>query len=198
MSVQGQPAAAQSGVTDKAAAPARDHQQEWRLSPAWRKPLLVVHLSGAFGFLGSSLAVLALTAAGASGTAAATMYPAAQMITTWLVIPLAIVAFAAGVTQALVSPWGLTKYWWVAIKLLITAVVTIFIGLTIYPRIAGAAATALGHSTQPLTGGQRSRILSSWPIICGLLIINAFLGVYKPGWRLRKGQRSPDVSGPGR
>jgi hypothetical protein len=193
MSMQGQPA----GVTDKAAAPAGEQQQEWRLSPAWRKPLLVVHLSGGIGFLASSLAVLVLTAAGASGTAAATVYPAAQMITTWLVIPLAIVALVAGVIQAVVSPWGLARYWWVAIKLLITVVVTIFIGLTVYPRIAGAAATALGHSTQPLTGGQRSRILSSWPIICGLLIINAFLGVYKPRWRLGKGRHPQDASGPG-
>jgi uncharacterized membrane protein len=191
MAAQGRSTSAPAGLVDTAVSPSA--QQEWRLSPARRKLLLVTHLVGAIGFFGSSLAVLVLTAAGANGADAKTVYPAAQMLTVWLILPLAIVALVTGVTQATLSPWGLTRYWWVAIKLLITVVLAVFIFVTIYPRIASAAGSALGHSAQPVTGAERSRILSSWPFVCALLIVNLFLAIYKPRRRLRSGGRQHDA-----
>jgi hypothetical protein len=151
-----------------------------------RRLLLAIHLVASLGFLGSSLGVLVLTISGADGTAARDVYPAAQMLTVWLVEPLAIAAVVTGVTQALSSRYGLTKYWWVVIKLVITAVLAVVVMATLYPRIADAAGAALGLSAQPITAAERTRIAVSWPILCLLLAANALLGVSKPGWRLAR------------
>jgi hypothetical protein len=174
----------------KASAASKPAGQQWRLPLRWRRPLLVIHLVATIGFLGTALAMLVLTIAGARGADPREIYPAAQMLTVWLTLPLAIVAIATGLLQAILSPWGLISYWWVALKLAITVVVTVVIVFLIYPRLAGAAGTAIGRSTQPLTDAQRSRIAFSPPIVCALLLVNVFMGIYKPRWRL-KSRRSP-------
>lgn len=101
-------------------------------------------------------------------------------------MPLAIAALITGLLQATLLRWGLARYWWTVIKLVITIVVTLVVILTLYPRLAGAAGTALGRpGAQALTDSQRVRIASSWPAVSALVLVNVFLGAFKPGWHLR-------------
>jgi hypothetical protein len=52
-------------------------------------------------------------ALGADPATAAAGYRFVDVVDRWLVIPLAFAALVSGVVVALVSPWGLTRYWWV-------------------------------------------------------------------------------------
>lgn len=169
------------------------------LAPAegsWpRKLLLAIHLIAGLGFFSSALGILVLTVSGANGTAARDVYPAAQMLTVWLVEPLGIAAALTGITLALSSRYGLARYWWVVIKLVITVVLAAVVMATLYPRIAGAAGSALGLAAQPLTSAERTRIAVSWPVVCLLLAVNVALGVAKPGWRVFRRRGEPGGRG---
>src|ERR1700712_3065309 len=53
-------------------------------------------------------------------------YLLVQTVDTWLVIPGAFAALVSGIALSLVTPWGLTRYWWVLVKLVLTVVVILF------------------------------------------------------------------------
>lgn len=95
-----------------------------RREAPWRKPLLAIHIVASVGVLGADLALLALGISGAQGAEPETVYPAMSLVGAWLIAPLAVLALGTGLLQAVLRGWGLARYWWVTIKLTITAVLT--------------------------------------------------------------------------
>ena len=73
----------------------------------------------------------------------------------------------------LLTQWGLLRYWWVTIKLALTAILTGVILFVLVPRL-GVAADA---ERLPLTVAPAAGIT--------LLILIVVLAIYKPPWRLR-------------
>ena len=53
-------------------------------------------------------------------------YLLVQTVDTWLVIPGAFAALVSGIALSLVTPWGLARYWWVLVTLVLTVVVILF------------------------------------------------------------------------
>lgn len=88
----------------------------WLTAPC-RKLLLTVHLIVAVGLIGADGVLLALGIAGLAGGNPATVYPAAYLVAVAVVAPLALLTLATGLTQGLLTPWGLFRHWWVTIKL---------------------------------------------------------------------------------
>jgi hypothetical protein len=74
---------------------------------------------------------------------------------------------------------AMLRYWWVAIKLTITAALTAVVLLVLEP---GLAATA---SAESLSDAQRTRVALEPAIALALLIVNVAFGLSKPRWRLR-------------
>jgi Electron transfer DM13 len=64
-------------------------------------------------------------AAGAAGHDPPTVYPAARLLGAALLVPLALASLLNGVALGLLTPWGLVRYWWVAIKLTLTTAGTV-------------------------------------------------------------------------
>ncbi|MGZ3667209.1 MAG: hypothetical protein ACXVDA_22300 [Ktedonobacterales bacterium] len=130
-------------LRDDGAAPItpRGLRPRWRLKPLWRKLLLSMHLIVSVGLLGSDAAVLILCIAGARGSDPRTVYPAASLIASALLVPLALLALATGIILGLLTPWGIVRYWWVAISLTLT-VGGIVLGTFVLVPTLGAAADA--------------------------------------------------------
>jgi hypothetical protein len=125
------------------------------LPTPWRKLLLTLHVATAVSVLGTDLVLLVLGISSVRGADPQTIYPAAQLVATWLLAPLALVALGTGVLLGLLTQWGLLRYWWVTIKLALTAILTGVILFVLVPRlgVAADAATALGPS--PFTDAER-------------------------------------------
>lgn len=165
--------------------PERRAAAERRAEPAWRKPLLAIHIVTSVGVLGADLVLLALGISGARGSDPETVYPAMSLVSGWLIAPLAVLALATGVLQALLRGWGLARYWWVTIKLTITAVLTGAVLFVLVPGLRTAAETATGPNAEALLDdAQRVAFVIAPSVAITLLLLNVFLAVYKPTWRI--------------
>jgi hypothetical protein len=153
------------------------------LPQLWRKLLLSAHVATTVSVLGADLVLLTLAAAGLLGADPRTIYPAAQLVAARLVAPLAVASLGTGLLLGLLTPWGLLTYWWVTLKLGITAVLTSTVLLVLVPRLGRAAAAAV--AAEPLTDAQRLPLVAAPAAASALLVLAVVLAVFKPGWRLR-------------
>jgi hypothetical protein len=128
--------------------------QSLNLSPRWRKLLVTAHVAATVSVLGADLVLLALGLSGAGGADPRTIYPAAHLVGTRLVAPLAALSLGSGLLLGLLTPWGLLRYWWVAIKLVITAALSGAVLFVLIPRLGAAATAATGPAPGMLTDGQ--------------------------------------------
>lgn len=156
-------------------------------SSPWRRPLLTIHVAASVSLLGAALVILALGVTGIGGADARTVYPATSVVESWLVVPLAIIALATGLLQALLTEWGLTRYWWPSVKLAITAMLTALALFVLAPGLASAAHAAMASPAGSISDAQRLRIPVFPGIATVLLMVNVVLGLYKPGRRFRSG-----------
>ncbi|HEX7196426.1 MAG TPA: hypothetical protein VF364_06290 [Candidatus Limnocylindria bacterium] len=147
-----------------------------------RNVLLSAHIAVTVSALGADLVLLALGVAGLSGADPATVYPAMALIGSWVMSPLAVASLSSGLALALLTRWGVFRYWWVTIKLAITAVLTLLVLLVLGPRFEAAAEAArLGVA---LTDPQRGQLVITSVVGSGLLIVTIGLAVFKPARRL--------------
>jgi hypothetical protein len=158
-----------------------------RLTPRWRKLLMVVHLIVSLGLLGSDAAVLVLVIAGWLGSAASTVYPAAYLLGVTLLVPLGLLALVTGILQGLLTPWGLLRYWWVVVKLVLIVAGNLLAVFVLVPSLAAAAQTA-ATGTLPDNPFGLVRDASGATTV---LIVTVVLSIYKPFGRLRGRMRRP-------
>lgn len=155
------------------------------LSPAWRKLLLTAHVLATVSVLGADLALLVLGISDVGGAAPQTIYPAAHLMSAWLVAPLAVLSLGTGLLLGLLTPWGILRYWWVAIKLAITAVLTVVVLVVLVPRLGATADAVTSPAPHLLVSGARLPLIVAPAVASTLLALNVALAIFKPGWRLR-------------
>jgi hypothetical protein len=146
------------------------------LGPGLRKFALTAHVACSVGWLGAVAGFLALAVAGLSSRdprTVAAVYPAMELITVCVIVPLSLASLLTGLVQSLGTPWGLFRHYWVLIKLLLTSVATIVLLLQLGPI------GYLGDAARAIHGGG------------GLLVLlmTTILSVYKPRGLTRYGQR---------
>ena len=153
------------------------------LTPRLRKLALTVHVIASVGWLGSVAAFLALAVAGLRSHDIQTVRAAylAMKLTTWFVIvPVAFVSLLSGVVSSLGTRWGLLRYYWVLVKLLITgfSVVVLMVHTQPIDLLATVAAekTVLGGDLQ---SSQLMMVVASGLAVLALVVMTA-LSVYKP------------------
>src|SRR6266705_6536215 len=98
------------------------------MAPSLRKFALIAHVTSSVGLLGSIAAFLALAVAGLTSQDADIVraaYLAMDLITRFVIVPLAFASLLPGLIQSLGTPWGLFRHYWVLAKLLLTVFVTI-------------------------------------------------------------------------
>jgi hypothetical protein len=161
------------------------------MAPGTRKAALSLHVASSVGWLGAIGAYIALDVTAAASSDASTLracYVAMGLVTRWVIVPLAVIAFATGILMSLATPWGLFRHWWVVISLALTtfATVVLFIESAVVADLAEAAA-------DPLTSDEAVRGLGTTLVhsIGGavVLIVVLALNIAKPrgltryGWR---------------
>lgn len=106
------------------------------LPPIPRKLTLTFHISVSVGWLGAALGFLALAITGLTNSDTQTVrgtYISMDLLTRVVLTPLSLLALLTGVVQALSTPWGLFRHYWVLVKLLLTAFATLVLWLQTSP-----------------------------------------------------------------
>ncbi|MFD1191007.1 hypothetical protein [Phenylobacterium conjunctum] len=169
------------------------------LTPAQRKLVLTVHVMTSVGLLGAIAAFLALAILGVAAADEQTqrgVYPAMALVARAVILPLAAAALAIGLVQALCTPWGLIRHYWVLLKLMLTSFATAI--LLIKMRMIGDAARlasdfAVSRAELSSLGVQ---LLVHAAGGLAVLLVPAVLSIYKPpgltpyGFRRQQGCRA--------
>jgi len=165
------------------------------MPPGLRKVTLTAHITSSIGWFGAVAAFLALALAGMTSQDRELVRAAYLVmgLTTWFVIvPLAFASLLTGVVSSLFTRWGLLRYYWVLLKLVITILITLILLVHTQPidLLAGAAAktAVLGAN---LHGAQLQMVIASSAALVVLLVLTV-LSVYKPRGMTPYGQRKQD------
>ena len=151
------------------------------LPPPWRKLVLWTHVTTSVGFAGAVAGFLALAIAGLSTSdpaLAGAVYPAMSVMTWTVILPLAASSLIVGIVQSVGTPWGLVRYYWVIVKLVLTAIACVILLLQL-DAIDLLARMALAGQLSALPGPRFSMVLHS---AGGLVVLLAAIGlsIYKP------------------
>jgi hypothetical protein len=148
-----------------------------------RKFALTTHITSSVGWLGSVAAFLALAIAGVSSGDSQMVRAAylAMHLTTWFVIvPLSLASLLTGLIDALGTPWGLFRHYWVVTKLLLTMLATVILLVHTQPidHVADVA------SRMELAAGDlrqlRLQLVGDAAAALFVLCMTTTLSVYKP------------------
>src|SRR5437016_14513152 len=153
------------------------------MSPGLRKFALTAHVTSSIGWFGAVAAFLALAIVGLTSQDVKYVRAAylAMELTTWLVIvPLALASLLTGVVSSLGTKWGLFRYYWVLLKLVITILATLILLVHTQPTelLAGVAAKTAVFSAY-LQSRQLLMVVASSATLVVLIVLTA-LSVYKP------------------
>jgi hypothetical protein len=144
----------------------------------WHKPLLVAHIVASVSVVGADLALLVLGLAGALGADGKSIYPAASLVASGVLVPLATASLGTGALLGISTPHGLLKHGWVITKLAITFALSAAMLFVLVPGLEHAAALVTAGGS--LSTAQRLRYVVAPAVACALLALNVVLAVYKP------------------
>jgi hypothetical protein len=163
------------------------------MSPRLRKLMLTVHVAVSVGWLGAIAAYIALNVpvlTASDDELVRAGYLMMGPVLWYAVVPLAVASLVTGIVQALGSPWGLFRHYWVIISLAFT-IFAVTILLLHMPAVASMA-----DATHP-EGHLRDRGGDLFHSVGGLLVllVPLVLNIYKPrgltryGWRKQQARR---------
>lgn len=176
-------------TTHTEARPETRARRPWRLGGRARKAVLVTHILAAGAWFGMDIVmgVLVVTALGTdSGETRAMTYQALELFAVWPLATAGLVCLASGVLLGLGSKYGLVRYWWVAVKLVLNVLLSTLVLVALRPgvREAGERGRLFDEATDvlPDPGG-----MIYPPIVSTALLLVAFLlSVYKPWGRITR------------
>lgn len=158
----------------------------WRPSARTRKTVLVVHILSAGAWVGIDLIVGVLVLTGwltASVSVQAVAYQALGLFVVWPMFVSGLVCLTSGVLLGLGSRYGLLRYWWVAVKLVMNVVLCALVMVLLRPGLADV----LRHG-RTLAAGRSSDLDVSFlffppAVSLAALSIATVLAVFKPWGR---------------
>jgi hypothetical protein len=154
------------------------------MTTSLRKFALTAHVTSSVGWLGAVGGFLALAIAGLSSQdeqIVRAAYISMELITWFVIVPLAFASLLTGLIESLGTPWGLFRHYWVLAKFLITIFATLLLLLHTQPigRLADVAReTTL--SSADLGRPQIQLVADAGAALLALLVATT-LAVYKPG-----------------
>ncbi len=160
-----------------------------KLSGRARKALLLVHVLSAAAWLGIDLALGILVVVALSTKDVDTAGIAVQAIDLFAIWPMlgaSIVCMISGMVLGVGSKYGIVRYWWVAINLVMNVGMSLLIAFSLRPGVVEAARIG-----ERMMAGDPSAILPPdlmYPVVVAptLLLFAYVLSVFKPWGRIRK------------
>ena len=149
---------------------------------------VLLHVTTSVAWLGAVGVFLALAVTGLVAGAEVlgrSAYAVMGVIGWWVIVPLCVASLVTGIVSAVCTPWGLIRYYWVIIKLLITVIATALLLLHMGPidRIAHLATSADWSSTA--SPGLRVQLIVQSAAAVFALLLATGLSVYKPRGQTR-------------
>src|SRR5258708_33459059 len=98
------------------------------MTPTVRKLTITAHVVFSVGWLGAVAAFLVLSIAGLTSHDAEVgrgAYLSMDLISRFVIIPMCFEALVTGLLQALGTPWGLFRYYWILMKFGLAVLATI-------------------------------------------------------------------------
>jgi hypothetical protein len=162
----------------------------WRLTPAARKAVLVLHVVAGIGWMGVDIALLVLLITARTTNDAALVvsgFNAIGMIVPIAVPPLSLSILGTGIILGLGTRWGLVRYWWVLVKLLLSLVMTVLVFVSLIPAVSNMtvlSATTISADAVRASLGTLPTMLLFPPIVSFLMLgVAAILSIFKPWHR---------------
>jgi hypothetical protein len=166
------------------------------MPPRLRKIVLTAHVANSVGWLGAVCAYLALDVTAVSSQDVQTVrgaYAAMEVTVWYVIVPLALASVLIGLVNALGTPWGLFRHYWVLVKLLLTvfAATVLLIEAQTVSRLAEVAASSADPRELP---GTLLHSIGGLVVLLIILILSVFKprGVTRYGWRKQDEQRDSE------
>lgn len=159
----------------------------WRLPRRWRKAVLVLHIVSGVGWVGVDFALLPLVVTGLTaedGETAAASYRAIATLVPWTVPALSLLIVITGTLLGLGTKWGLLRYWWVIVKLVISLVLMLLVFFVLFPAASSLEVTSATTGDEVRAALDDPMMFLYPPVVsCSLLVCSAVLSVVKPWGR---------------
>lgn len=163
-----------------------------KLSGRTRKIVLLVHILTAAAWFGIDLALgilVVVSQVADDPRTAGTAIQAVDLFAIWPMFGTSIVCLVSGVMLGIGSKYGLVRYWWVAVKLVINVVMSALIFFALRPGIGEAASIG-----ERMVAGDPTAVVPAdllYPVVVAptLLVIAYLLSVFKPWGRVRRERR---------
>jgi len=166
------------------------------MTPALRKLTITAHVTFSVGWLGAVAAFLVLSIAGLTSHDAEVVrgaYLSMDLISRFIIIPMCFAALATGLLQALGTPWGFFRYYWILLKFGLALFATIALLIHQFAVMAVAARRVSGAATETLFSTDlaplKTELVRAPSLAILLLLVVTTLGVYKPWGLTRYGRR---------
>ncbi len=166
------------------------------MTPNLRKLTIAAHVTFSIGWLGAVAAFLALSIAGLTTHDAEVVrstYLSMDLISRFVIIPMCFAALATGLFQALGTPWGLFRYYWILVKFGLAIFATFALLMHQFGAVAKAAKRVSGTAAETLfsadLGPLKVELVRAPSLAILLLLVVTTLGVYKPWGLTRYGRR---------
>ena len=164
------------------------------LTTSARKLSITAHVVSSVGWLGSVAAFLALSVAGATsrdGDVVRGAYVSMNVIGQFVIVPLSLASVSTGLIVSLGSSWGLFRYYWVLMKLLLTIGATVLLLLHQFTAVSGAARRVVQQQSTvgPTVGPLATQLIVDAGLGFLVLLVTTVLSIYKPWGRTRHGRR---------
>jgi len=169
----------------------RTSERTRKLTPTARKWLLLTHIVVSVGWLGLNVGNLTLAITGLSTDDPATQHATFQamyLIGGTLLIPVSLLAFASGVSLALLTHWGLFRYRWVIVKFALTLIAVVLVPLSLLPGLRELSALMADTPADQLAdiGASGPQMLAAGLVSTSMYLTNAVLSVLKPWGRTKR------------
>jgi hypothetical protein len=180
-------------TTKRSVAASASRSRRIHLSRGWHKAMLVTHIVSGGAWIGVDVivAVLVLTGRFAGDLQVRSLaYQALATFVVWPTLASGLVCLATGVILGLATTWGLVRYWWVAVKLVLNLVLCSLILLVLQPgmdEVAAYGRNLLTGSPDPATVSQ---LFFPPAVSLTTLTLATVLAVFKPWGRIRRPERN--------
>lgn len=167
-----------------------------RLGARTRNGVLLVHIVSAGAWIGIDvvMAVLVFTALFGDDATLALVYRALEMFAVWPLFTTGMVCLTSGVVLGLGTKYGLVRYWWVAVKLVLNVLLATLVLVALRPGVDEAAERARLFESGEITTLAMGDLIFPPVVSTTALLLATTLAVYKPWGRIGNGPRAPGQS----
>ena len=155
-----------------------------RLTRRQRHAVLVLHIVSAVGWIGVDLALLPLVLTGLTtddGRAAAAAFGAVAILVPWTVPALSVLIVTTGVLLGVGTKWGLVRYWWVGVKLVLSLILTALVFVSLLPAVSAINVPAATSGDQVRAALGDPTMFLYPPVVSALTLLAAVvISVTKP------------------